>query len=102
MATAVIDGASVACVYDIPDPGMGLTVDFNRVNVEFTESPGANAETIPFVPGGQTDCGAGGGWYYNDATVPTQVILCPSTCDEVQMADEGAVEVSFGCQTVVR
>jgi hypothetical protein len=50
------------------------------------------------VPGGLPDCGAAGGWYYDNPQNPTKIIMCPTTCDEVQ---GGKVTVVFGCETLV-
>ena len=101
MATAVIDDSQVSCLYDIPDPGNGMSIDFNRVNVEYQLNPGSNPVLIPNVPGGELDCGPSGGWYYDDIIAPTQVLLCPDTCDTVQANPQAAITVKFGCATVI-
>jgi hypothetical protein len=52
---------------------------------------------------GQGDCGAAGGWYYDKqppAEMPTQIVLCPSTCNAVSSDTSGGeVQVLFGCGT---
>jgi hypothetical protein len=101
MATAVVAASQVSCVYTIPDPPGGETIDFGRVNVEYTPTPGSTPETIYFVPGGEVNCGPSGGWYYNDESNPTQILFCNATCTYVQLSTEGAVTVKFGCATVV-
>lgn len=101
MATAVVGTAQIACVYDIPDPGGGQTIDVNRVNVDFVPSEGAPAETIFHVPGGKADCGPNGGWYYDDPANPTQIIFCDATCAKVQASAAGRVTVTFGCETII-
>jgi len=70
-------------------------IDPTEVNVEFTPTGGA-AFIIPFV-GDVNGCG-GGGWYYDDPVAPTEVILCPETC---QNLGEGQLNVLFGCATIV-
>ena len=46
------------------------------------------------------DCAANGGWYYDDNTNPTQVLVCPSTCTAIQSDPNAKVDVLFGCQTI--
>ncbi len=101
MATAVVAGSQVSCVYNIPDPPGGETIDYGRVNVEYTPTPGATPEDIYFVPGGEANCAGGPGWYYDNDTSPTQILFCDATCSYVQQSTEGAVAVKFGCATVV-
>lgn len=101
MATAVVSGSQVACVYDIPAPSMG-EIDYGKVNVAYKSDPNAPEQPIFYVPGGATDCDAAGGWYYDDPSNPTQILLCPATCTAVQMVQGGAITVKFGCQTIVK
>jgi hypothetical protein len=103
MATAVIGGSQVSCVYDIPDPPNGDTIDYGKVNVEFYPTPTSMPEDFFNVPGGGADCGTStDGWYYDNPSSPTQILLCPDTCTYAQMAPEGEVRVLFGCATVVK
>ncbi len=102
MATAVVTDSQIACVFDIPEPGDGETIDFDKVNVQYQPSPNAEPEIFPYVPGGSTGCGSTGGWYYDDPNDPTQIILCQSTCDYVQGSTEGIVSVVFGCATIIK
>jgi hypothetical protein len=102
MATAVVTDSQIACVYTIPDPGDGETIDFDKVNVEYQPNPNAPPEIIPYVPGGASGCDSTGGWYYDDPNDPTQIILCQATCDYVQGSAEGVVSVVFGCATVIK
>ncbi|MFH2007859.1 MAG: hypothetical protein ABI333_14850 [bacterium] len=103
MATAVVSDSQVPCVYDIPDPGPGVNIDFGRVNVEYIPTPGSNPQLIYYVPGGLTDCGANGGWYYDNPPpgTPTQVLLCPDTCYLVEANLQAQINVKFGCASVV-
>jgi hypothetical protein len=101
IATAVVSGSQIDCVYDIPDPGNGQMIDPTKVNVEYKPSPSAPEEPIYNVPGGAADCGPAGGWYYDDPTNPTQILLCPASCDHVQMSTDGSVSVIFGCETKI-
>ncbi|MBW2454108.1 MAG: hypothetical protein JRI68_06345 [Deltaproteobacteria bacterium] len=102
IATAVVQNSQIDCVYDIPDPGNGETIDFDKVNVEFQPDPNAPGQVIPYVPGGAAACDPNGGWYYDDPNNPTQIIFCEATCTAVQSQTEGQVSVVFGCETVIR
>lgn len=101
MATAVVADAKVPCVYDIPTPGGGQEIDYGKVNVAYVPAPNAPPTDILNVPGGAANCGATGGWYYDDPTAPTQILLCEATCTSVQAADQGKVSVKFGCATKI-
>ena len=100
MATAVVQGAQIACVYDIPDP-MGDPIDFNQVNVEYVPGQSQPGNPIYYVPGGVADCGPMGGWYYDDPANPSQILLCDDTCNAVQGNPDGKINVKFGCETLI-
>lgn len=101
VATAVVDQSSLPCSYVIPEPPNGENVDVNRVNVDFQLTPTSPSSTLPHVAD-ESACGSGDGWYYDSATDPTRILLCPKTCDLVKGATEGAVAVKFGCSTITR
>ena len=78
-----------------PPPGESL--DYDKVNVVLTE--GGTTETIGRVPDEgrcPTDQSA---WYYDDPDAPSTIHLCPSACDRVTGAGNGAtVNVVVGCE----
>jgi hypothetical protein len=45
-----------------------------------------------------SNCGANGGWYYDDPAAPKNIKLCDSTCQSLQ---GGRVDLEFGCKTIV-
>lgn len=97
-----IRGSHLACEYSLPAAPQGQSLDYNKVNVDFTNG-GAN-ERIAQVKDA-TACGTADGWYYDaDPRVanPTRIMICPSTCDRLQSATMGSVQVALGCATVVR
>jgi Stigma-specific protein, Stig1 len=102
LATAVIYESEVDCVYNIPDPGEEISIDYDRVNVDYQESASAEPETIIHVPGGLDACGSSGGWYYDDNTPPLQVLLCPTTCSAVTENFDAVIAVKFGCTTILQ
>ena len=90
---------AIACSYKIPPPSHG-SIDFGRVNVQFTKGSG-EVTTI-----GHTTSKAAcdkGGWYYDvdPATgTPTEIIACDSTCAQFQTDVSGHVDVILGCMTI--
>ena len=88
------------CVLPMPDPAeVGQQIEPGEVNVTYTHGDGAE-EAIGQVAGAAS-CGAGG-WYYDDPVSPTQIELCPQTCELVQ-ADAGAeLGIVLGCKTVLK
>jgi hypothetical protein len=96
-----IKGTALGCAYEIPEPSMG-TPDYNQVNVEWTP-PGGEPEVIPRVSDASQCSPNGHGWYYNDSTNPTQILLCPYSCGQVEAAAEGGqIRIVLGCETIVR
>ena len=43
---------------------------------------------------------SGDAWYYDNAAMPTQILLCTTTCGTVSAG--GEVDVLTGCQTITR
>jgi hypothetical protein len=84
----------------LPTPSSG-TLDPGKVNVRVVTPSGAT--TLSKVAGASA-CDASGGWYYDDATNPTKVNLCPASCDSAQAATTEGVEIQvlFGCTTIVK
>jgi hypothetical protein len=101
MATAVVSGSVIPCLYDIPDPPPNETLDYEKVNVKYQPDPNSMFQDIYYVPGGLADCGPNGGWYYDDPQAPTQILLCPATCDLVQASSDGQVQIELGCETLI-
>ncbi len=99
VAAAVSEGIPLPCTYDIPEPGQGETIDPDRVNFVYQNAAGGS-ETISRVDDASS-CSQNGGWYYDSPTSPSQILLCPQTCDVLAADEEGDVEIQFGCATVV-
>lgn len=89
---------AVGCTYKIPTTSTGQP-DYHKVNVAFTPT-GGKQDVLPNV-GKSGNCQSGPGWYYDDPTNPTQIILCPSSCDLVTQKP-GKVDVVVGCVTIVK
>ena len=101
LATNVEETSRINCEVDLPPPPEGMFFQPDQVNVRIRTS-GAGDLTIGRVPNAAA-CGVRGGWYYDNETEPTQVILCPTSCDRarVEVRTPGAgLDVSFGCDTI--
>ena len=83
------------CEFQLPEPPKGESLDPNLVMAKLTPSDAKSME-IPFADNLQ-DCGAKPGWYYDDSTKPTKVILCPASCFTAQQDLKARVDVFFGC-----
>lgn len=99
-ALNAIRGGSIACEYLIPKPEGG-TIDPGKVNVQYTPGNGGAPETFPKVDN-EAACGSADGWYYDNPSSPTKVILCKAACDKAKQDSKATVSVAFGCKTVVK
>jgi hypothetical protein len=93
-----IRGAALGCQYKIPLPPDGGNADFTKVNVQFTPS-GGKSEVVPYVPDKSKCPTSGNAWYYDNASAPTEILLCSTTCGTVSTG--GELDVLTGCQTVM-
>ena len=93
-----IHEVSLSCEYDIPDAPDGFVFDKGRVNVDYDD--GFGLQTIGNVESVSDCAGVSNGWYYDDATNPTQILMCPQTCGRFDLLEEASIEIRFGCTTV--
>lgn len=102
VANTVVEAAPIACEIDLPEPPEGMFLVPTLVNVDVRTAAGS--ERIGYVTGAAACDATRGGWYYDDATTPTQVLLCPATCDHardvVTDPDTTGIDVAFGCDSV--
>jgi hypothetical protein len=93
-------GASPAlgCQYTIPAPSSGQ-IDYTKVNVQLT--PDGGTPTVLRKVGNKAGCSpTDGGWYYDNNTAPTQIILCDSTCTAINNGTSVQVDVVLGCASI--
>ncbi len=98
---AVVDrvkGASLACQYAIPTPPDGLAFDRDKVNVIYDAGDGP-------LPVGAVESVAdcqqfGAGWYYDDPADPTEIRMCPLSCETFQDLANATIDIEFGCATI--
>jgi hypothetical protein len=102
-ALTAIRGASLPCNYEIPVPESGMP-DYHDVNVVFTTSAGVSSG-LPYVASA-TRCGSGGGWYYDvdpaAGGTPSAILVCPTSCSNLQSDMSGRIDVVLGCQSFTR
>ena len=98
-AMNAIRHAALGCNYQIPAP-MNGSPDYGQVNVVYLPM-GGNAQTFPMVQDMASCPASGNGWYYDNPSNPTQIVLCPSTCTLVEGDMTGEVDVTLGCSTVI-
>jgi hypothetical protein len=78
----------------------GDGIDPGKVNVEFTPGGGAPL-TIGQIDSAAECSGVTNGWYYDDPSAPSSLVLCPDTCALVQADPAGVIDIVIGCETVV-
>src|SRR5207247_98620 len=86
-AMNAIRGAALTCEFTIPTPRNGETLDPNLVNVVFTPKTGTGG-TIFYKVSDASACDPTlGGWYYDDNSNPTRILLCDSSCNTIKATD---------------
>lgn len=93
-----IGEVSIACHWDIPDPPEGETFDPSKVNIEFDDGAG-NEHAVGYVQDPSLCDSVEHGWYYDDPSNPTRILVCGQTCDWLRGFENGAVEIILGCET---
>lgn len=99
LVTEVIGGSALSCEFEIPAPPDGLEFDPDEVNLEFDDGMGG------VLPIGRVNSAADcpnvvDGWHYDNPAAPTMIVMCPQTCNKIQLAEDGAIEIQFGCATI--
>jgi hypothetical protein len=98
LSDAVIASAPLPCNYQIPAPPRGETLDPSKVNVRW-RAPTATDNALFPRAASESACAAERGWYYDNASKPSQVLLCPAACKAIAVG--GTLNIGFGCATVV-
>lgn len=73
--------ATVPCQYTIPPSTPDRQINPSMITVTVTPNGGTKTE-LPELSGAAA-CDASGGWYFDDPSAPTTVLLCPATCSLV-------------------
>jgi hypothetical protein len=93
--------AALACTFAVPAPPSGQSLDPMRVNVRFNPNGTMGAATDLGMVSGLGQCGAQGGWYFDNPAAPTSVTLCDASCQVVNAAPNASISLVFGCKTNV-
>lgn len=103
VAQAVIETSKLACNMTIPTPADGM-IDYAKINVNIAVDGGMTLSLGKVADA--AGCGASGGWYYNDPVNPTEVVLCPTSCQDAQASvgegKPGEIQILFGCETILK
>ena len=94
---AKIRGAALGCIYDLPTPPDGSTVDRSKVNVEI-DSPSGNAP-LSRRKSASDDCATDGCWDY---TADGKVELIGKACSDAKALTDGTVKLVVGCATRIK
>lgn len=89
--------APIRCDYAIPKTS-GKALDFGAVNVEVQVGP----QGPPMLLGQVRDlgaCGASGGWYYDNPSMPGKISLCPASCQPLLDTMGSRLQILIGCAT---
>jgi hypothetical protein len=93
LAQGVAASAKPPCSYTLPDPGGGKEINPNYALVSYTNDSGKLVYMTK--TDGKDQCSSSSlGWYFDNPSKPTQVILCPDTCSAL---DGGKIFIDFGC-----
>lgn len=93
-ALNAIRGRALACDFPLPT---GQNVDPQKVNVTFTPQSG-NAQQWNKVTD-EGACDENNGWYFDNPSNPSSVVLCPASCEAASSSPEAKLEVILGCET---
>lgn len=96
-AISKIRGAALGCVYDLPPPPMGQTIDKATVNVNVTIDE--KTTTLPRRKDPLDLCTVDGCWDY---TPDDKVRIYGKTCEDLSNAAAGKVDIYVGCQTILK
>jgi hypothetical protein len=101
MAMNQIRHAALGCSYSVPTSSDGTPVDYNEVNIVYQPGNGDPPVTLPYVMTKANCPATGNGWYYDDPQMPTQILLCDSSCSTIEVDETGQVDITLGCSTVI-
>jgi hypothetical protein len=94
IAMGVIAGVPVVCEFDIPAPPEGSVLDLDAIRVTYRSGDLVRA-MLSRVDG--VGACTGEGWYFDDPVSPTQMVLCPDVCRDVQADPEANLDIALGC-----
>ena len=90
-------GAALGCIYDLPTPPDGSTVDKNKVNVRIESKSGGADLKKRSSP--SDDCATDGCWDY---TADGKIELLGKACIDAEALTDGSVKIVVGCATIIK
>ena len=96
-AITTLRGKALGCVYDLPQPPAGETIDTDQVNVVVTID--GMDYVIPKRKDASDTCSVDPCWDYD---AQGKVELIGVTCSEVSNAMSAKVEIYVGCATIIK
>lgn len=94
IARGVVAGVPVVCEFAVPDPPEGFTLDLDMIRVTWRSGDVLRME-LRRVPDAAV-C-SDDGWYFDDPSAPTLIVLCPDLCRAVQADPDARLDVALGC-----
>lgn len=94
-ALTTIRRRSMSCDFQIPAPMNGKMADVRTVNLDLTT--GSEQTPLYRVDDRAACSGDGMGWYFDDASRPSRIHLCPSACERSNAEPDAQVSVVLGC-----
>lgn len=91
--------AQIPCELQLPPAPAGETLNLSQVNVGYC-SAGGDSRLFYYVDTPDACDPTEGGWFYDNASDPSQIMLCAATCETVT-APGGSLFMSVGCDTVI-
>lgn len=92
---AAIGGEALRCEFDVPRPASGQELDYDTVNVVYSDRSGGGERVI--AQDASAACEHANGWQYNADR--SQIVLCGQACDAVR--DAASIRIALGCKTAV-
>ncbi len=86
---------ATSCMYDIPRPPTGAKVDITLSKFLLVH-PDTSAEEFSYVPSPDSCTDVSGGFYLDDPTNATHLVLCACSC-ELLNSTQAAPEFEFSC-----
>jgi Mg-chelatase subunit ChlD len=96
---AIRGAAEVPCRLEIPPAPPPSSLDYTRVNLSLSSSGGCDFESLFYVEH-EAQCGADGGWFYDEPAAPSSVVLCPASCERAALP-RARLRFSVGCKTLL-
>jgi hypothetical protein len=86
-----IKGQAVKCDIDLPAD----QTKYDPWDATVVYKPGSGGQVPLSQVTDKSKCGKG--WYFDNNSAPTKIMLCPETCTLVQGDPNGSIQISFGC-----